>query len=353
MSPPTRAWPGASRSQRRSPRAGRLHPPQSLLAIITVVAGVAGCAPGASVTAPAGTPTATASASGALPGSATPVPATASGSRPHILVVMEENDGYALTLGRCGSGSPDPYLCSLAADYASATNWYGVEHPSLPNYLDIISGSDQGCTGDGCLGPFSASNLGAQLTTAAIPWVADMESMPSACYTGVSAGDYARKHDPFMDFTDVAQAADCSRVVRPYPGGGGIAAALDEAGAPDFAWVTPNLSDDMHDGTIQAADTWLRDNLTPVLDSAWFADRGTVIVTMDENDGQGGHGCCADPGGGQIPEVVISAASRGRGAVTVTGDHFGTLRTIEEAYGLPLLGAARDSAHGDLSSLLG
>src|SRR4029077_9899826 len=80
--------------------------------------------------------------------SETPTPQTR--AEPHLMVIVEENRGYAATLGSCGS---DPYLCSLAAGYASLTAWYGITHPSAPNYLALDSGSTQGvasdCTPDG------------------------------------------------------------------------------------------------------------------------------------------------------------------------------------------------------------
>src|ERR1700693_1820790 len=69
---------------------------------------------------------------------------------PHVMVIVEENRGYGATLGDCAA---DPYLCSLAAGYASLTAWYAVSHPSAPNYLALDSGSTQGiasdCTPDG------------------------------------------------------------------------------------------------------------------------------------------------------------------------------------------------------------
>ena len=269
------------------------------------------------------------------------------------MLIVDENDGYQLTLGSCGAAAAAPYMCQLAAQYASAGDWYGVEHPSLPNYLDLISGGDQGCTGDGCMGPYRTQNLGAQLSAAAIPWTAYMESMPSHCFKGASAGEYQAKHNPFMDFPSVAQGKQCRQVDQPYPGDAGIAAALDAAGAPDFVWVSPNSVSDMHDSNVQTGDVWLHSNLPAILQSSWFADHGTVIVTMDENDVESHGGCCTVAHGGQIPELVISAAAEGKGTLPLTGDHFGTLRSIEEAYGLPLLGGAANPGNGDLSSLIG
>ena len=221
------------------------------------------------------------------------------------------------------------YLCSLASQYMSATAWYSVGHPSLPNYLAVTSGSTKGCSGDTCSVGISATDLGGQLTTAGIPWQAYMELMPSACDDIASNGAYTRVHNPFAYFTD--NASSCRDV--PYPGAGGLLAALDGSAAPDFVWISPNLNDDMHNGSVEQGDAWLRANLAPVLDSTWFTRaRATVIVTMDENDMQ------PAPAGGQIPFVVISSTARGAGALTTHGNLYGTLRSIEETFGLRLRG---------------
>ena len=274
---------------------------------------------------------------------ATPVPtptpsptATPPPGEPHVMVIIEENKGYAATLGTC---SADPYLCSLASKYASFTNSHGVSHPSDPNYIAFDSGSTQGCSSDGCFGPYSVPSLGGQLSKAGIPWDAYMESMPSACFTGGTSGTYARKHNPFQDFTDVG--TPCHDLV--YPGVSSLVNTLSGTGAPDFVWITPNLNDDMHDGTVQQGDAWLTSNLAPILASSWFLDfNSTVIVTMDESD----------PGTtNQIPTVLISSTAAGKGAVTTLITHYAVLRAIETTFGLSYLGAASSAA--DISSFFG
>ena len=262
------------------------------------------------------------------------------------MVIMEENQGYSATLGDCAA---DPYICSLAATYASANNWSGVGHPSQPNYVAIGSGSTQGCTSDGCVGAgaYSVPDLGGQLTSSGIPWVGWMETMPGACYTGSSSGSYVLKHNPFIYYTDNLPPAACH--ILPYPGVSSMVATLSAPNAPDYVWITPNLNDDMHDGTVAQGDSWLQANLASVLLSSWFTEgNATVIITMDENSGDN-----SGAGGGHVPMVVISSNAKGKGSIAIAGNHYGTLRTIEEAYGLPLLGGAASPANGDLSSLLG
>jgi phosphatidylinositol-3-phosphatase len=281
-------------------------------------------------------------------------PTAAFQGAPHVMVIIEENRGYAATLGSCAA---DPYFCSLAARYASDTSWYGIAHPSAPNYLAIDSGSTQGvasdCTpdGGGC-GPFAGPDLGTQLSSAGIPWVAYMESMPAACDRVSSSSAYAEKHDPFMYFAG-NRGSGCSTHVVPYPGMRGMLHVLDSPNPPDFVWITPNLENDMHDGSVTRGDAWLVANLPAVLASRWLADDGTVIVTMDENDGSPSGSSCADAHGGQVPMVVISARAQGRGRIVIPGDHYGTLRSIEAVFGLRLLGNAARPGNGDLTSLFG
>jgi phosphatidylinositol-3-phosphatase len=265
------------------------------------------------------------------------------------MVVMLENKGYKATLGSC---SADPYFCSLASSYASATGWTGVSHPSEPNYLAATSGSTQGCSSDTCFTPYNVTSLGGQLTAAGIPWKAYMESMPSACFSGqwfpsASNALYGEKHDPFVVFNDVLNNGCASHVV-PYPGASGLVAQLDGSGAADFVWITPNQQDDMHSNTVQAGDAWLKANIAPVFSSSWFTGgNASVIITMDEDEGNN------TGGGGPVPMVVISSNASGKGNVSLSGNHYGMLRSIEEAYGLNLLGAASNSTNGDLSSLFG
>jgi phosphatidylinositol-3-phosphatase len=261
----------------------------------------------------------------------------------HVLVIMEENKGYKATLGSCGA---DPYWCSLAARYASATSWSGVTHPSEPNYVAIASGGLQGCTSDTACAANSLSqtDLGGQLTANGVPWVGWMESMPSACSTS-NGGGYVLKHNPFGFFRD-NYVGTCH--IQPYPGVASALRTLDGAGAPDFAWITPNLTNDMHDGSVQQGDLWLSANLAPILASPWFLNfNSTVIVTMDENDAQ------SSPAGGQVPTVIISSLAAHKGGVAAAGNEYGLLRSIEEAYRLPLLGLASNPGNGDLRPWFG
>jgi hypothetical protein len=267
-------------------------------------------------------------------------PAPAAGP-PHIMVIVMENREASSVIGQ-----PDaPYITSLATAYGEATQWYGVSHPSLPNYLAMISGSDQGVQDDGTSYSFAGPTLVDQLAARGIGWRAYMEDMPSPCFGGASSAGYAKKHDPFMYFTSITgNPAQCARVV-PHTD---LAADLSAGTAPPFLFVTPNLCDDGHDCGNPNADTWLRGEMQMVMASSWYRDRGSVIITWDE--GGSNNGCCGGAAGGQIPTIVVTAGGQRR--LSTPGDHYGMLRAIEEAYGVPLLGAAANGVCGDLRPLL-
>src|SRR4029077_17262692 len=128
-----------------------------------------------------------------------------------VMVLVLENREYTDVIGATSM----PYLNTLALKYGAAKSWYGVAHPSLPNYLALISGSTQGVTDDGTGYAFSGDNLGHQLSVAGVPWKAYMETMPSACYTGASSGSYVKKHNPFVYFTDITKSSQCANQVVP------------------------------------------------------------------------------------------------------------------------------------------
>jgi acid phosphatase len=123
----------------------------------------------------------------------------------------------------------------------------------------------------------------------------------------------------------------------PDPGASGLISQLDGAGAPDYVFITPNLLNDMHDGSVAQGDAWLATNLAPVLASSWFRNfTSTVIVTMDEGDSGGSN---------QIPTVVISSHAQGKGAITTSINHYSVLRAVEGVYGLGYLGSAGSAAN--------
>lgn len=261
---------------------------------------------------------------------------------PHVLVVVEENREYGDVIG----DSNAPYVNSLAQKYGLATSWYGVSHPSLPNYLAMISGSTHGVSDDGTGYVFPGPTLVDQLAAKGVGWKAYMEDMPTPCFTGASSSGYAKKHDPFMYFSSITSSpAQCARVV-PFTQFG---TDLSGGSLPAFAWISPNLCNDGHDCDNPTMDGWLQSHLAPVLTSTWFAQGGVVVLTWDE--GSSSAGCCSGSAGGHIPTIVIAHDSPSAHQLASNGDHYGMLRAIEDAYGVSALGSAGAGGHGTLRTL--
>ena len=242
-----------------------------------------------------------------------PPPAAA----PHVMVIVEENRNRGEVIGAADM----PYFNSLAGEYGETTDWDGVGHPSLPNYLALVSGSTQGVTDDGAGYSFpGVPTLGSQLTAAGIPWKAYMEDMPGPASGVVESGEYVKKHNPFAYFPQT----NGPNVVP----GAQFQADLTAGELPDFIWYTPNLINDGHELSNAAVDASLKGILEPLLASKWYAESGIIIITWDE-----------DAGEEKTPTVVVANAAKGR-TLTAPGNNYGTLATIEDLYRLPRLGKA-------------
>jgi hypothetical protein len=269
-------------------------------------------------------------------GSAAATPAT----RSHVVVIMMENKEGTQVLGSRDA----PFLTGLARRAGVATHSYGVTHPSLPNYIALVSGSTQGITDDCTACHANGPNLAGQLERAHRSWGAYLEGLPAPCARPASAGDYAKKHDPFA--YDDAIAADPTRCDRRVPLSR-LTADVRAGRLPDFALITPNLCHDTHDCPVGTGDRFLA-GLVPGLLPA-LGPHGFLIVTYDE--GASNAGCCGGSHGGRIATVVAGPDVRPGARAGRPIDHYGVLASVERAFGLPPLGAARDPRHGSLAEL--
>jgi hypothetical protein len=260
----------------------------------------------------------------------------------HVVTIVMENKEYGQVIGNRDA----PYVNRLARRYGLATRSYGVRHPSLPDYLALTSGSTHGIDSDCTDCHVAARNIVDQLEAAHLSWKAYMEDMPTPCFRGAGAGGYAKKHNPFAYYDDVAADARRCRRVVPF---GQLSADLRHGALPAYAFVSPNLCDDTHDCGVAAGDRFLA-RLVPVLLRA-LGPQGYLVLTWDE--GSSDRGCCGGSQGGRIATIVAGPLVR-RGARDAHPlDHYGVLGTVEDTLGLPKLGAAADPRHGRLDGLFG
>ena len=297
--------------------------PNSLAAFKADFGGIGGTVPNATTT--------TTSAASPAPTS----PTTAASTSPaHVMVVMMENKNYSDVIGQ----SNQPFTNSLATQYGLATQSYAVNHPSLPNYLDIVSGQDPSNSTDD--GPpsshtYSFPTLADQFATAGTPEKAYAENLPADPTN--DSGEYAVRHFPWAYFPGSTSmpVADASTLTTD----------LNSSSPPDFVWYTPNLINDEHDGSVQQGDAFLSSFIPSVQGTSWYKAGGQIVVTWDESNNDNSHG------GGNVATIVVSDALKSAPHQSTTFvSTTGLLHSIEDAYGLSHLGGG--SSDGTIDSLL-
>jgi acid phosphatase len=244
----------------------------------------------------------------------------------HVVVIVFENKERSSILGN----SSAPTFNRLAEEYATLGRYYAVAHPSLPNYLALVSGSTHGITTNCTTCLVAGRSLAGSLAAAQRTWKTYAEGLPSAGYIGASAGAYAKKHNPFMYFREVVSRPAWRARVVPLTA---LRTDVRRNRLPDFALVVPNLCHSMHDCPVATGDRWLSAVLPPLLQLADTA----VFVIFDE-------GTTSDRGGGNVPALAVGTAVRPGSSYTRITGHCGLLRTVEDAWNLPRLGCSARAA---------
>ncbi len=238
----------------------------------------------------------------------------------HVIVVVFENKEESAVLGRGDA----PTFNAMAKRYARLTRYYGVTHPSLPNYVALVSGTTAGIPTDCTSCIVSARNLADTLESTGRTWKTYAQGLPRRGFTGASRGRYAKKHVPFLYFRDVVDTPERRNRVVPLAE---LRADLARGALPSFALVVPDLCNSMHDCPVRTGDQWLRRTVPRLL----TVPNSVVFVVFDE-------GTSNARGGGHVPALALGTAVRPGARFTAVTSHYGLLRTIEEAWGLPFLG---------------
>ncbi|MEW5938592.1 MAG: alkaline phosphatase family protein [Chloroflexota bacterium] len=272
----------------------------------------------------------------------TPTPVPLVPNFRYIVIVVFENKEFGFVIGN----SRMPAYNRYASDYATLTQYYAVTHPSLPNYIAMISGDTQGITSN-CEDCFvNATSLPDLIEASGRAWRTYQEDMPFPCFVG-SKVNYVQKHNPFIYFDPIRlDAARCERTIVPLS-----LLPLDLAVGllPNFVFITPNLCNSAHDCGLDVADGWLA-NLMSTLQPALDATGEPYLIVLTWDEGQGNHSCCGLPAeaGGRVATVLISPQVKNGFQDDTPYSHYSLLKTIAEAWGLPYLGHAAD----ELTSLI-
>jgi hypothetical protein len=278
----------------------------------------------------------------------------------HVFLIVMENTSQTAIAGSASA----PYLNSLMTQYAYTKNYSTSYHPSLPNYIDIVSGTDQGlkcdCDADVtegkcgstsvCIGPppsfgcfcgnIQAQHLGTQLDAAQMTWREYGEGAGGPCpVKNNSSTHYATKHLPFLYFSDITGTpATCQDRVVDY-----TQFATDLAAPRRFSMISPNLCNDMHgdgfptstcpgsDNTL-AGDTWLKTEAGKIVSA--LGPKDVLFIVWDEQTGSTGNA--------STPMLLIAVSPLVKPGSTSNAayTHESLLATFEESFGLARLANA-------------
>jgi phospholipase C len=253
----------------------------------------------------------------------------------HVVWVWMENHSYGEIIG----ASEAPYINSLAGQCGLAINYHNISHPSLPNYIAATSGlplADLERFSSDCKPSRRCRTTATSIFTQVPSWRAYQESMPRNCDHRNRHG-YAVRHNPPPYY---AALVECSAKDVPYTQ---LALDLSNHTLPAFSFITPNLIDDMHDGTIGQGDAWLQSNLPAILGSSEY-ESGEVVVLLTWDEGEGGiHNECAtntSDEGCHVATLVISPSTASGTKSPLLLNHYSLLRDTEQLLGVPPLGEA-------------
>jgi len=245
------------------------------------------------------------------------------GPAAHVILIIEENHSYSTVVDQ----DRMPWLKALGDKYGIATNYFSDEKGSLLDYLWLSSGSNEskfGCGGNQCSHAITDNNVFRQLNNAGMSWNVYADSLPKFGFMGMFAGNYAKRHNPAVWYSDVIKNRDQQQNVVPFTQ---FPVDVDAHNLPDYSVIIPNLENDAHNGTPEAADQWLKTNIAPLLESTYFqSEQKTVMfITFDngDNDEQG-----------QVFTAVIGQSVIPGVRVNTPFKHENTLRTIMQLLGL-------------------
>jgi len=267
-----------------------------------------------------------------------------------VFTIVMENKSQ----GEILDGSEAPYIKSLAASGAVARGYTDAfVHPSEPNYIWMVAGENFGILDDDAPAGnhiASTSHIVDQMEMAGIDWGAYMEGMGEPC--GVESNyPYEPKHNPFVYFDDIngwdgktfTKPARCMEHVVDYAE---LDTDLAADALPRYVFITPNMENDMHDGSIADGDVWLSRELPKILASTAFKEGGVVFLTWDEGATRSTSNWSADD---DPPMIVISPLAKAGYVSEEPYDTSSYLKTVQAILGLDPLPC--DAAPADVSTM--
>jgi hypothetical protein len=214
------------------------------------------------------------------------------------------------------------------------SNYLAISHPSEPNYLASIAGTDFGITDDGPVSSNSQSgpNVLDLLEKKGISWKVYAESYPGNCFLGATAGGahaYASKHVPALYFDQINKnSTRCANVVDASE----FATDLAAGTLPQWWYYVPTLNNDGHDTDTAYVANYLKTTWLPRFNSPAFMKGLAMVLTYDENE--------TTSAANHVYAALIGGALKSSGHVDATAyNHYSLIKTVEDNWSLGNLGA--------------
>ena len=124
-----------------------------------------------------------------------------------VILVILENTSYSEAIKA-------PFLSQLAKGGALMTEYHAIGHPSEPNYVALIAGDTLGVNADDQY-DLDSTSIADLLEAQGKTWRVYAEGFPGNCFTGMTSGEYARKHVPFMSFKNIStDSKRCANIMN-------------------------------------------------------------------------------------------------------------------------------------------
>ena len=239
-----------------------------------------------------------------------------------VVVFSFENRTWS-QVGGVGFGAAAlPYAHTLASSCAHFTTW--TEANTGQNSATQYVSQGQGDTSHTVLSDCQPSatcnsqsdNIFRQARAAGKTAINYVEGASTPC----SAGGNAAKHVPALYYWGANDQLFCTAQVRPY-------SEFNPNALADFSFVTPTLCNDGHDCANATVDTWMQQNIAPVIASADYQAGHVLIEIWYDEDSP-------------APNVYLAPSAHAGPLATAGIGYASTLKLWEEVLGLPCLANA-------------
>ena len=250
----------------------------------------------------------------------------------HVWIINEENHGHEEIVGN----SQMPYYNQLINQYGLAGQFYADQHSSLPALMWYVAGASVTSNNNTVSCDNSQDNIVREVLKKGYTWRSYQEDLPYPGFQGLySPNDlYYRRHNPLIDFTDACPSTgqDVNSVPLTQ-----MAADFSQRSTVNFAWITPNVNDDAHNGPLKFADDWLQWHIPDILARPEFArgGDGMLFIVWDEAD-DNDNSCSSTVNqscGGRTPTLLIGPQVRPDFESTITYHNENVLATVCAAMG--------------------